>query len=364
VIKAPDAPVEAMFDRSVQNPPDLDLLERLPKFPEVYNIPDEVRTIAWQSAMGENPLSATIAKAGSEEALIVVPAGTYCEALEINHSTHFVGNGNAELASDAGHDSVQINAENGQVTFDGFRITMLASDAYSPIRVTSGLAVFKNCTIESKKTAAVSLLRTGRAVFIGCKVRAGQTPALEAKAESSVFAQNCTFRNTDKDTVLVNEKALARFDGCSVESCGESSFTFRFDGSSSFLFENSRIFQPFKLGSNGEFTVVRNCRIETRDLKVSEATRCLFDGCTFEEVALEVTGGSGVRVVNSRFVNGSVSLSCACSIQGRLRSTTLSLLRRLQRLQCSHTAKQHLWCRTQSSTILQGQQSSRWAARK
>jgi hypothetical protein len=293
-----------------QDPPDLDLLERMRsavKFPEVYDRPEGLPTVAWQSAVSDNPLGATIEKAGQTESLIVIPAGVYTESIKVEHSNHFVAKGKVELASNDHADSILVAAQNGVVTFEGFRITMLASQGWCPVVIDSGLAVFKNCTIESNKTISIRLRGTGRAVFIGCTVVAVATPALEVSAESAIFAQDCKFTSKDDSAVLVKGTATARFDGCSVESYGDSKSAFRFEESPVFLFENSRIFQPFQLGSDSDFAVVHHCDIDTLDLKVESSSRCLFHTCTFNAVALEVSGQSGVRVVNSQFLNGSPS---------------------------------------------------------
>jgi hypothetical protein len=240
-----------------------------------------------------------IESAGARESLIAVPAGVYRESVTTSGSLHFVGGGKATI-SPGEQEGVRIFG--GTSTFEGFAIVQADSQAYPAVAVLSGTAVFRDCRISSHFTSAVLLKDGGRAVFINCEISSTKGVALQIQDDAVVFAQNCVFRSTERTAILARRRGLVHLRGCRFESQNPSVNGVRFTGESQFLFENARICQPFSLESIGDFTVIRNCDIDTLNLKVSG--RCLFHTCRFNQVTLEVNENSGVRVIASQFIGG------------------------------------------------------------
>jgi hypothetical protein len=156
---------------------------------------------------------------------------------------------------------------------------------------------------------ALRLRDTGRVVLIGCTLVGAKTPALQVDGSSGIYARKSSFRSVERDAVSVSKEASAHFDDCEVKEYGPNGYAFRFDQSAVFLFENTRIFQPLLLRSHSGFPVIRNCKIDTVDLRVEGAARCFLENCEFAATALEVCQKSGVRVVNSQFKDGAAEPS-------------------------------------------------------
>jgi hypothetical protein len=282
--------------------PAYDLADTPPPFPEPFSAPASVPEVLWASSVASNPLESTIRNAGATESLIRIPAGEHEESIKISSSLHFVGDGKAVVLSDSHKDCVHISG--GASTFEGITFIQRESDTYSAVLILGGTAVFRNCEIVSNIQPAVVLRDGGRAVFINCKISSERQQALEVKGTAAVSAQHCTFRSAESCAISAVGQTLVHFDGCTIADPKPGVAAVQFAVQAEYLFENSRICQPFLLNSSGVFTVIRNCEVDTLNLRVPESARCLLHTCSFSGVALEAARDSGVRAVNSRFVGG------------------------------------------------------------
>jgi hypothetical protein len=307
VLSADDAVITPVADSregsitgARRDAPPPSLADTLPDFPRPFAARSGVPKVRWASS--DSPLDETIRAAEDAEALIAIPAGEHAESIRISTSLHFVGYGRGVIFSDEQKECIHISG--GASTFNGLKIMQRESQAYTGVVISAGMAVFRDCEISSANTDGVLLKGDGRAVFINCKISSAAKSAMRVDGSAAVFAQNCTFRSDANTAVIVRHQALAHFDGCAVENPQANLPVIRVIGHSQCLFENSRIFQPICLQSDGDFVVLRNCTIELLDLRVAQAARCLFDTCRFDGVSLEVSEQSGVTAMRSEFLGG------------------------------------------------------------
>jgi hypothetical protein len=242
----------------------------------------------------------------AEGSLLVIPAKDYEESIKVHKNLYLKADGEVIVSSDKHGDSVEVTSEGSTTTvayFEGIVFTQAESQSASAGALKAAEAIFKNCTFHANFRSAVTLRAESKAYFIGCSVTSDQESA--ASVQNAAFiAEQCKFTatNTQKAAIdVIGDDSIARMSECSIENKDSIGFIVR--GAPQYLIENAVVDYPLKLSSLTTRGVLRNCTFSSVPLVVERGGRPYICGCTFSNVGLECDGLSGVRIVDTKFLD-------------------------------------------------------------
>lgn len=215
--------------------------EGFPQFPEVDESGPQITVEAGSPGCIQRAINSA-----PDNAVIIIPAGEYNEAVHITKNVQLVGETPGRVTICTPNSENPINFESQFGVIKNLILSPGKSQCNSLINLVSGTAIVEKCYLATDLLSPIVTNGTGYLLLKECSIYSGSSSVIYATGDIRVEFRVCVISSSKSVGIMAMGRSMVRINQCDIANCGDSGLICLDDAT--LLVESSKIYNNAKDG--------------------------------------------------------------------------------------------------------------------